>query len=101
MSPEEIYRVKKDFSREEEKYHLQKRGTWEKSRIDFIGIVEKLDITNKRYALDESGKMRTEEKNFTSREDANTIVMTEFSKGEKVHQSVTIDSPDDGRRGVV
>lgn len=101
VSPEEIYRVKKDFSREEEKYHLQKRGTREKSRIDFIGIVEKLDITNKRYALDESGKMRTEEKNFTSREDANTIVMTEFSKGEKVHQSVTIDSPDDGRRYVI
>ena len=45
--------------------------------------------------------MRTEEKNFTSREDANTIVMTEFSKGEKVHQSVTIDSPDDGRRYVI
>ena len=101
VSPEEIYRVKKDFSREEEKYHLQKRGTREKSRIDFIGIVEKLDITNKRYALDESGKMRTEEKNFTSREDANTIVMTEFNKGEKVRQSVTIDSPDDGRRYVI
>ena len=101
VSPEEIYRVKKDFSREEEKYHLQKRGTREKSRIDFIGIVERLDITNKRYTQDESGKMRTEEKNFTSREDANTIVMTEFNKGEKVRQSVTIDSPDDGRRYVI
>ncbi len=96
--PEKICRTKKDFSREEEKYYLQKRGTREKSRIGFIGIIEKLDITNTRYILDKSGKTHTEEKNFTSREDANTIVITEFSKGEKVHQSVTINSPDDKKR---
>ena len=99
--PEEIYRAKKDFSREEEKYYLQKRGTRKKSRIGFIGVVEKFDITSKKYAPDESGKVCTEEKNFTSRKDANTIVVTEFDKGEKVHQSVTINSPDDGRQYVI
>lgn len=104
VSPERIYRTRKDYNPKGDGSLIAEakwEGTYRKSGFKFIGFVKDINATHIEHIHDRSGKTSLKETGFNLREDANMSVKTEPGEGAALKQTTIIKSPDDNRKYVV